>query len=165
MSGLAGRPTGKSNVVTLRSLLALSMLPLLAACGGTGDMQLYPIQGPIANEDPASLIPITLEADTETSGIVTFRLPKPNKSKCQGTWSSVAPKVRTKERGLSLTLRDTGGKYKNSTEDLGGVNSGEIYAVCNDGNRLQGTFISGSGTQSGTGTVTDSLGNVYKLLY
>ena len=73
--------------------------------------------------------------------------------------------MRTKERGLSLTLRDTGGKYKTSTEDLGGVNSGEIYAVCSDGIRVKGTFISGSGTQSGTGTVTDTLGNTYKLLY
>jgi hypothetical protein len=48
---------------------------------------------------------------------------------------------------------------------LGGVNNGEIYAVCTDGTRVQGNFITGSGTESGTGTVTDSVGNTYKLLF
>ena len=31
--------------------------------------------------------------------------------------------------------------------------------------RVQGNFITGSGTESGTGTVTDSVGNTYKLLF
>ena len=45
------------------------------------------------------------------------------------------------------------------------MNDGEIYAVCADGTRLQGTFIIGSGTASGTGRATDTNGNVYKLLF
>ena len=48
---------------------------------------------------------------------------------------------------------------------MAGVNNGEIYAVCDDGTRVQGTFVIGSGTASGTGTATDTNGNVYKLLF
>jgi hypothetical protein len=45
------------------------------------------------------------------------------------------------------------------------VNSGELYAVCKDGTIVQGTFVMGSGTTSGTGTATDTLGNSYKVLF
>jgi len=44
----------------------------------------------------------------------------------------------------------------------------DFYAIspfCRDGTRVQGQFITGSGTESGTGTVTDSVGNTYKLLF
>jgi hypothetical protein len=152
--------------VTLRALLALSSLALVTACGnGQGDMRLYPLQGPIAIQSPSTMIPVKSEDDTDTSGTISFRLPKPDKTRCTGTWTSVVPKVTSRERGLSLTLRDTGGKFKNATEDVGGINNGEIYAVCTDGTRVQGTFIMGSGTQSGTGSATDSRGNTYKLLF
>ncbi len=50
-------------------------------------------------------------------------------------------------------------------ETVAGVNNGEIYAVCDDGTRVQGTFVIGSGTASGTGQATDTNGNVYKLLF
>ena len=66
---------------------------------------------------------------------------------------------------LSLTLKDTGGKLENGTSTVGGVNTGEIFAVCTDGTRVQGSFLIGSGTTSGTGTATDTNGNVYKLLF
>jgi class 3 adenylate cyclase len=46
-----------------------------------------------------------------------------------------------------------------------GVNTGEIYAACVDGTRVQGTFVIGSGTASGSGNATDTNGNVYKLLF
>lgn len=128
-------------------------------------MRLYPLSGPIADARPSKMIPVKQEDDTGTSALISFRLPDPNKSRCKGTWSALVPKAVTHERGLSLTLRDTGGKYKNSVSEVGGVNSGELYAVCSDGARVQGQFISGSGTQSGTGTVQDTHGNTYKLLF
>jgi len=152
--------------VSPRSALLLISVTALAACGGASNtFSLYPLSGPIADANPAKAIQIAVTDESDTSGKLNFRLPKPNKTKCTGTWSSVAPRVKSHERGFSLTIRDLGGRYKNSTEDVGGVNSGEIYAVCKDGTRLQGTFIMGSGTQSGTGTVTDTLGNNYKLLF
>ena len=152
--------------MTLRLALALITVTALSACGGSNSsFRLYPLSGPIAEQNPATAIPISITEDSETSGQIWFKLPKPNKTKCSGTWSSVQPRVKTHERGLSLKLRDLGGSYKNSTEDVGGVNTGEVYAVCKDGTRLQGTFIMGSGTQSGTGTVTDTRGNSYKLLF
>jgi hypothetical protein len=152
--------------VTPRSALALITVALLAACSGnSSSFRLYPLSGPIAEANPAQVIQIGVTDESETSGLISFKLPKPSKTKCNGTWSSVSPRVKTHERGLSLTIKDVGGRYKNSTADVGGVNSGEIYAVCKDGTRMQGTFIMGSGTQSGTGTVTDTLGNSYKLLF
>ncbi|RLL64659.1 hypothetical protein DYS74_10015 [Sinirhodobacter hankyongi] len=147
-----------------RAFVLLALLPL-AACGGkNGEMQFYPIAGPIADADSSIVIAAKATNIDTSSGQLYFRLPKP-KLKCEGTWSSVTPKVTSHERGLSLTIRDTGGKYKNATEDVGGVNRGEIYAVCEDGTRIQGSFIQGSGTKSGTGTATDTLGNSYKLLF
>ena len=151
--------------MTLRPVLAALSLLALAACGGEEGFRLYPLEGPIAVANPAKAIVITTTDDSDTSGQISFRLPKPTKTKCEGTWSSVVPRVTSKERGFSLTIRDVGGKYKNGTEDVGGVNSGEIYALCKDGTRVSGTFIMGSGTQSGTGTATDTLGNTYKLLF
>ncbi len=151
--------------MTLRPVLVALSLLALAACGGDEGFRLYPLQGPIAAANPAKAIVIATSDDSDTSGKISFRLPKPNKTRCEGTWSSVVPRVTTQERGFSLTIRDVGGKYKNETEDVGGVNSGEIYALCKDGTRVEGTFIMGSGTQSGTGTATDTLGNTYKLLF
>ncbi|TDQ62175.1 hypothetical protein EV658_10312 [Phaeovulum veldkampii DSM 11550] len=155
----------KATAVTLRALLALAVLFPVAACGGGGDMRLYPTQGPIADADPSRVIAVSVDKDTDTSGMIKFRLPKPEKARCKGTWTSVAPKIISRERGLSLSLRNPGGEMNRSTEDVGGVNSGEIYAVCNNGARVQGNFIMGSGTESGTGTATDTLGNSYKLLF
>ncbi len=75
----------------------------------------------------------------------------------------LCPARDRKERGVSLSLQNTGGKLTKSITDVGGVNKGEVYAVCTDGTRVQGRFITGSGSESGTGTVTDTLANTYKL--
>ncbi|MDM7930620.1 hypothetical protein [Tabrizicola sp.] len=40
------------------------------------------------------------------------------------------------------------------------MKNGEIYAVCDDGTRVQGTFVIGSGTASGSGNATYTNGNV-----
>jgi hypothetical protein len=151
--------------VKLRILSGLCLVASLAACGGQPQLRLYPVTGPIAAQDPSQTISMAMGHQSDTSGEITFRMPPPTKTRCKGTWTSVAPRVVSHERGLSLTLRDTGGRFTNSTKDVGGINSGEIYAVCTDGNRLQGHFITGSGTDSGTGTVTDTQGNTYKLLF
>jgi hypothetical protein len=148
------------------SLRALGLTALLAltACGSSSDMQLYPTAGPFASETPPPVIHAKAETTEETSGALSFRLP--DRTKCNGTWSALAPKVISKSRGLSLTLRGgPGGNVGNSVETVGGINSGEIYAVCKDGTRVQGQFVMGSSTTSGTGTATDTRGNTYKLLF
>lgn len=150
----------------MRFLSKICVLALLAACGDKSvDMRLYPVEGPIALAHPSQVISIATTYRTATSGDIGFRMPPPSKVYCKGTWTSVAPKVASHERGLKLGLRDTGGSYSNSSKDVAGINSGEVYAVCTDGTRVQGHFISGSGTESGTGRVTDTLGNTYKLLF
>lgn len=145
-------------------ILTLCLLPL-AACGGSGtsSMQLYPLQGEIAAADPTLVIEATARNTNFTSGPLTFRLPE--RGKCEGTWSSLTPHTVSRSKGLSLTWKKTGGEVGAERETVAGVNNGEIYAVCEDGTRVQGTFVIGSGTASGTGTASDTNGNVYKLLF
>ncbi|MEF3047654.1 hypothetical protein [Pseudotabrizicola sp. L79] len=135
----------------------------LAACGPDTRMQLYPTSGPLAETSPPPAIAVAATNVTGTSGELRFRLP--DKTRCKGTWSSVVPRVQSQERGLNLSIRDLGGKLTRSSETVGGVNSGEIYAVCRDGTIVQGRFAMGSGTTSGTGSATDSRGNTFKLLF
>jgi hypothetical protein len=155
---------GEAHTVTIRTLALIALLPL-AACGGNtrSDMLLYPLEGPIALADPSLVIKAVATDTDKTSGEVSFRLPE--KRKCKGTWSSLAPKVISQTRGVSLTLKDTGGRMGTERKSVAGVNEGEIYAVCSDGTRVQGNFVIGSGTASGTGRATDTNRNVYKLLF
>lgn len=135
----------------------------LTACGSSNEMKLYPTAGPLAAQTPPPVIRITASNVGGTSGELSFRLP--DGPRCKGTWSTVAPRVITRERGINLSIRDLGGRLGGSNEDVAGVNNGEIYAVCRDGTTVQGSFVVGSGTASGNGTATDSLGNAYKLLF
>jgi hypothetical protein len=150
-----------------RRLSALLALVPLAACigggGGSTSMQFYPLEGAIHSADPTTVIEATMRNVAGTSGPLTFRLP--DRVRCEGTWTSLTPKTVSRSRGLSLTWRKTGGEIGASAETVAGVNDGEIYAVCDDGTRVQGTFVIGSGTASGTGRATDTNGNVYKLLF
>ncbi|NEY89074.1 hypothetical protein [Tabrizicola oligotrophica] len=146
-----------------RSVSALTAVLLLAACGASKDMQLYPTGGPLAALTPPPVIVAKASNTKDNSGELSFRIPKG--PRCRGTWSSVAPRVQVRERGISLSIRDLGGNIGRSTETVGGVNTGEIYAVCRDGTIVQGSFVMGSGTTSGTGTATDTLGNSYKILF
>ena len=150
--------------MTLRPLLFAAILPL-AACVGSGNttMQFYPLQGEIAEADPTTVISATMENVAGTSGPLSFRLP--GRVKCEGTWSSLTPKTVSRTKGLSLTWKKTGGELGGETRTEARVNDGELYAVCADGRRVQGTFVIGSGTASGTGQATDTMGNVYKLLF
>ena len=149
--------------MTLRPFVLALLLPLAACGSGTSEMQLYPLEGPIAQADATKVIEIRAQNTNETSGPISFRLA--HKVRCQGTWSSVAPKEVSQTKGVSLTLRDTGGRLGRDVKTSARVNNGEIYAVCTDGTRVQGNFISGSGTTSGTGRATDTNGNLYKLLF
>lgn len=126
-------------------------------------MQFYPLDGEIAAADPALVIEATMRNVGGTSGPLSFRLPE--RGKCDGTWSSLTPKTVSRSQGLSLTWKKTGGELGRETATVAGVNDGEVYAVCTDGTRVQGTFSIGSGTASGTGSATDTNGNVYKLLF
>lgn len=150
--------------VTLRPLILAAILPL-AACGsgGTTSMQFYPLDGEIATADPTLVVEATMRNVQGTSGPLSFRLP--GRVRCEGTWSSLTPKTISRTQGLSLTWRKTGGELGSESETVAGVNDGEIYAVCSDGRRVQGTFMIGSGTASGTGQATDTNGNIYKLLF
>ncbi|ESW60599.1 MAG: hypothetical protein Q27BPR15_11015 [Rhodobacter sp. CACIA14H1] len=135
----------------------------LAACGSTNEMKLYPTAGPLAAQTPPPVIVAKASNADGSSGEITFRIP--GGPRCKGTWSTVAPRVTSRERGISLSIRDLGGRLGRTNETVAGVNNGQIYAVCRDGTTVEGNFVVGSGTTSGNGTATDSMGNSYKLLF
>ncbi len=146
------------------TFMALAAILSMAGCAsGTSPMQLYPLQGEIADADPTLVIQATAKNTTSTSGELTFRLPE--NGKCTGTWSSLTPKTVSNKKGMSLTWKKTDGEVGREIATVAGVNNGEIYAVCADGTRVQGTFVIGSGTASGTGQASDTNGNIYKLLF
>ncbi|MFN4203724.1 MAG: hypothetical protein ACK4GM_11765 [Tabrizicola sp.] len=146
-----------------RRLAIAMILPLAACADATSTMQLYPLSGEIADADPTLVIRAMAKNTDSTSGPLSFRLP--GRGKCTGTWTSLTPRVVSNSQGMSLTLKKTGGEVGTKRETVAGVNNGEIYAVCDDGTRVQGTFVIGSGTASGTGQASDTNGNVYKLLF
>lgn len=153
-------------IVMLRTLAILSSIVLAGCVGGGGGsttMQLFPLQGPVAASDPALVFEATMRNVRGTSGPLTLRLP--GRNRCDGTWTSLTPKIVSRSRGVSLTWRRTGGEIGTESKTVARVNDGEFYAVCADGTRVQGTFSVGSGTASGTGAATDTNGNVYKLLF
>lgn len=141
----------------------IGILTALSACGSGTTMQLYPTAGPLSMETPPPVVVAQASNETGNSGELTFRLP--DRTKCEGTWTSVAPRVQSNVRGIDLSLRGLGGKLSKSSESVGGINRGEIYAICRDGTIMQGHFAMGSGTTSGSGTATDTRGNTYKLLF
>ena len=152
-----------SRLLPRRLLTLVLVLPLAACASGNSSMQLYPLKGPIADADPTLVIQATAKNTTGTSGELTFRMPE--RGRCIGTWSSLTPRTVSNKKGMSLTFKKTGGEVGREIETVAGVNNGEIYAVCADGTRVQGTFVIGSGTASGTGRASDTNGNVYKLLF
>lgn len=126
-------------------------------------MKLYPTAGPLAAQTPPPVIKAKASNGDGSSGELTFRIP--GGPRCKGTWSTVAPRIESRERGISLSIRDIGGRLGGTNAAVAGVNNGEIYAVCKDGTTVQGSFVVGSGTASGNGTASDSMGNSYKLLF
>ena len=116
-----------SSTARAKSLLLALVLPLAACASGSSPMQLYPLQGEIADADPTLVIQATAKNTTSTSGDLSFRLPE--HGKCTGTWSSLTPRTVSNTKGMSLTWRKTGGELGKETETVAGVNNGEIYAV------------------------------------
>lgn len=148
---------------SIRVSFVLIACGLLAACGSKTQIRMYPVSGPLAAEAPLPVIEATADNADGASGNLKFRLP--DGTKCEGTWASVQPKVISKKRGFSLKLSGPGGDLGRETETVGGVNPGELFAVCRDNTQVQGDFVMGSGTTSGTGEATDTRGNSYRLLF
>ncbi len=147
----------------LSRILPLLACTGLAACGASTEIRMYPVSGPLAATAPLPVIEATAKNTDNASGNLKFRLP--DGTRCEGTWASVQPKVVTRDRGLSIKLSGPGGDFGGKTETVGGVNPGELFAVCRDNTQVQGDFVMGSGTTSGTGQATDSRGNTYRLLF
>lgn len=148
---------------TKPAFLAVTLVSGLAGCSSSTAIRMYPVAGPFASIAPLPVIEAAATNAKGESGNLKFRLP--DGTKCDGTWTTVQPKIVSKNRGLSLGLSGAGGDFGGKTETVGGVNPGELFAVCQDNTQIQGDFVMGSGTTSGSGQATDSRGNSYRLLF
>ena len=101
--------------------VGLAIAALAACAPSTSTMQLYPLQGEIADADPTLIIRATAKNTTGTSGALTFRLPE--RGKCSGTWSSLTPRTVSNSKGLALTFKKTGGEVGTARETVAGVNN------------------------------------------
>ena len=136
---------------------------LLAGCATSVPVKMYPVQGPLAKQAPPPVVVATAGQVNTNSGPITFTLP--NGSPCEGTWSSVAPKFATANCGTLFSAYGAATGFGSSVGILPGANKGQLYAVCSDNTRVDGEFVTGSGTANGYGIAKDTRGNVYKLLF
>lgn len=135
----------------------------LTGCAASVPVKMYPTEGPLAKQTPVPVIVATASGITSNSGPVSFTLP--NGAECEGTWSSVAPQFASSSWGTVFNGYGAAAGLGTTAGIVPGVNKGQLYAVCGDNTRIDGEFLTGSGTANGYGVAKDTNGNVYKLLF
>lgn len=135
----------------------------LTACSASVPVKMYPTKGPLSKLAPPPVIVATAEGVTSNSGALSLTLP--SGASCEGTWSSVAPRMAGSSWGTLFSQYGTAAGVSGSVAIVPGVNQGQFYAVCKDNTRIEGEFVTGSGTANGHGVAKDSNGNIYKILF
>ncbi|MCD9146230.1 hypothetical protein [Pseudophaeobacter flagellatus] len=133
----------------------------LAACSTTAN--LYPISGPLTEENPIPTLIATVDGITGNTGNFNFTMP--NGSACSGKWSSVAPQFASVTTGTLFAEYGSVAGYSTTVGNLPGVNRGQAFSTCSDNTRFDIEFFTGSGTANGYGIAKDTRGNVYKMLF
>ncbi|WP_048648979.1 hypothetical protein [Nitratireductor soli] len=148
----------------MKNTLALAAVGLLLAGCISQDVKLYPVEGPLAGQVPLPVVQAKAVGVETNSGPLSLTLP--SGEKCQGTWSSVAPRFQTVSTGSLFS--SYGGAIFGSgvtTGNVAGVNKGHAFLSCSAGTTIDAEFFTGSGTANGYGIAKDSQGNVYKMLF
>lgn len=145
----------------MRSSGFLALL-LLGGCSTTLD--LYPVQGPLSLQRPLPTAKGVADGIAGNSGKLTITLA--NGQVCVGRWSSVAPQYAGVTTGsLFNTYGAIAGFSSVASGIVPGINRGQAFASCPDGNTIEAEFFTGSGTADGYGVAKDGEGNVYKMLF
>lgn len=146
----------------VKQVLGIAASLMVAGCSVGIDM--YPVEGPLSQIRPLPIAKAVAEGITGNSGKLSVTMT--GGEKCQGRWSSVAPRYAgTSSGSLLTTYGAAAGFTATQTGIVPGVNRGEAMAVCGGGRTIEVEFYTGSGTASGYGVARDSDGNVYKLLF
>ena len=155
----------------LKESFGIILTLLMSACSISTTATLYPIEGPLAKQQPLPVLTAIVDGITGNTGGITLSLP--NGEQCTGKWSSIAPMSVGYSSGIGFgsttigmssvwqTVYGSGFSMRN----LPGVNKGEAMLVGNKGTVIQVEYYTGSGTANGTGVAKDNKGNIFKVLF
>jgi hypothetical protein len=124
----------------------------IALAGCSSNVQMHPVSGPLTALKPVPIINAKITG-FGSSGEVTFNLP--DGVICSGNWSIASGEMQG-------TMSDASGN-KAAINLSGGAKTGAGAGSCTNNGTFQGDFIS-SGSH-GHGTASDSMGNVYRVLF
>jgi hypothetical protein len=144
-------------------VVAAATASAISGCTASIPVHLYPEKGPLARQNPTPVVVATAHNVISDSG--PFEVVLPGNVECKGNWSSIAPKAVSTSWGSIFSLAGSGTAVSTTASIVPGVNPGQFYAICSDNRKIEGEFVTGSGTASGTGAARDSKGNVFKMIF
>ncbi len=103
----------------------------LAACSTTAN--LYPVSGPLTEQNPVPTLVATVDGITGNTGNFSFSMP--NGAACSGKWSSVAPQYASVSTGTLFDQYGAVAGYSTTVGNVPGVNKGQAFASCSDNTR------------------------------
>ena len=147
--------------IPTKQIIALLLFILLAGCSTKANF--YPVQGPLSEQTPISVIVANVDGIMGNTGNISLTMP--DGEHCKGKWSSAA--------GVSVTVGTVNlfSQYGSvfgsgfSASNTPGVNRGEAILLGDRGAKIEVEFYTGSGTANGYGLAKDNRGNIYKLLF
>ena len=167
MPNNAINPDSEMKFLGINTVFAL--LIILSGCSTTAT--LYPVDGPMSEQQPLPVLTATADGITGNTGNISLTLP--DGEYCKGRWSSIAPMSVGFSTATASGTATTGMASVWSTvygsgfsmSNLPGVNKGEAMMVGDRGTVIQVEFYTGSGTANGTGVAKDNKGNIFKVLF
>jgi hypothetical protein len=135
----------------------------LQGCSSSTTASLFPVEGPLSKSNPS--VPIVAKVGGIFGNSGPFEVVLPVNIVCKGRWSSVAPTYSDSSNVSLLTKYGSINGTSQSSGIVPGVNKGQAFAQCSDGNSLNAEFVTGSGTANGYGFAEDKKGNVFKLIF
>ena len=142
----------------------IALLAFLACTGCETAINLYPVEGPYANQTPpVSLTGAIQEGLMRNSGTVSVTLP--SGEQCNGKWSAVGGQQSSVSTATVLTQQGV-------TPVITGLSSGpalnrpgHAVVTCPSGQLIQMEFTLTGNTMSGVGVGQDNIGNTYRLVF
>lgn len=136
---------------------------IFALCGCSTSVNMYPVEGPLAQQKPPPVVIARADGITSNTGNLTLTLP--DGEPCSGKWSSVAPQMTVVSSTSLFTRYGSVAGFGVASGPLPGVNRGQAFLTCTQGTTIEAEFFTGSGTANGYGVARDSKSNVYKMIF
>lgn len=142
----------------MKNILFLFSILLFTGCA---TLELYPVEGPLANNPPVPVIKAKAHISwSGNTGKITLTLP--DGEVCKGRWSSI--------NGLDDTYTNYGmmvtyGEELNFMVPRAHENRGYAVLLGSKGTSIDIEFLTSSNHRHGYGVGKDNQGNLYKILF